>query len=417
MITIDSRGTVRFASDSVERVFGWKREEIVGQNVSILLPELGNFPRDGHLDRYRRTGKSDIVGGRREVQALRKDASVFSCEVAISRVDLPESDGALFVGLLQDITERRALESQLGQAQKLESIGQLAAGIAHEINTPTQYVGDNTRFLQEAFADLATVLTTCRGLAEARPGEPVSPDLVNDVRAAMERADMDYLTEEIPRAIEQSLDGIERVAKIVHAMKEFSYPATEKIPIDINRAIETTITVARNEWKYVAEMVTDFDTDLPLVPCLPGDFNQAILNFIVNAAHAINDAVGDGSQGQGTITVSTRLVGDWAEIRITDTGTGIPEDVKDKIFDPFFTTKGVGKGTGQGLSLVHAFVVQKHGGTISVDTKVGEGTSFIIRLPMTHPAGVPEKVMEEVEDGADYNKKQETAQATVGLIR
>ena len=152
------------------------------------------------------------------------------------------------------------------------------------------------------------------------------------------------------------------------------------------RAIETTITVSRNEWKYVAEMVTDFDETLPPVPCLPGDFNQVILNMIINAAHAIADVVGDGSKGKGTITVSTRGNGDFAEVRISDTGTGIPEEVKSRVFDPFFTTKEIGKGTGQGLAICHSVIVEMHGGTISIETEVGEGTTFLIRLPIVASA-------------------------------
>ena len=179
------------------------------------------------------------------------------------------------------------------------------------------------------------------------------------------------------------------MTKIVQAMKEFSHPGTEeKVETDLNRAIDTTITVARNEWKYVAEMLTDFDPALPPVPCLPGDFNQVILNLIVNASHAIAAVVGEGSQGKGTITVSTRHEGDWVEIRVRDTGTGIPEAIRSKIFDPFFTTKEVGKGTGQGLAIAHSVIVDKFGGTLTYETTVGKGTTFIIRLPLA-PAPLP----------------------------
>ena len=178
------------------------------------------------------------------------------------------------------------------------------------------------------------------------------------------------------------MEGLERIAKIVRAMKEFSHPSVEKGATDINRAIESTITVARNEWKYVADMVTNFDPDLPPVPCLKGEFNQVILNILVNAAHAIADLSGSGSDVKGTITVSTRHDDQWVETRIADTGPGIPDEIRTKIFDHFFTTKEVGKGTGQGLSIAYNVVVNKHGGTISVDSTVGQGTCFIIRLPI-----------------------------------
>jgi PAS domain S-box-containing protein len=291
------------------------------------------------------------------------------------------SAGVLLVAA--DITERKILESQLAHAQKLESIGQLAAGIAHEINTPTQFVGDNTRFLRDAFADLQTLLVKYGELLEAGRGGRVDSELVAEVDQAAQQAELDYLRAEIPQAIAQSLEGIERVAKIVRAMKDFSHPGgEEKQAVDLNRSIESTVTVARNEWKYVADLVTDFDPTLPPVPCLIGDLNQAVLNIVINAAHAIGEVVGDGSAGKGRITIETRRGGAWAEIRVSDTGPGIPEAIRSKIFDPFFTTKEVGKGTGQGLAIAHAVVVDKHGGTIGIETETGCGTTVVIRLPI-----------------------------------
>jgi signal transduction histidine kinase len=195
--------------------------------------------------------------------------------------------------------------------------------------------------------------------------------------------DVSYLYKEIPTAIQQSLEGLERVATIVRAMKEFSHPGgEEKVATNLNKAIESTITVARNEWKYVAEMVTNFDPDLPMVPCLAGDINQVILNLVINAAHAIGEVVQEGDGPKGTITISTRHMPPWAEIHVQDTGPGIPEDIRERIFNPFFTTKGIGVGTGQGLAITHAVVVEKHGGTITLNTEVGHGTTFIIRLPI-----------------------------------
>jgi PAS domain S-box-containing protein len=272
--------------------------------------------------------------------------------------------------LKQTLEERDRLEDNLRQAQKLEAIGQLAAGIAHEINTPTQYVGDNLRFLKESFGELDGLLEQ---LVEAG-GAPA--------RKALDDADFDYLKEEIPRALNQSLEGVDRVAKIVRAMKEFSHPAREKTATDLNRAIQSTITVASNEWKYVAEVELDLDTNLPQVHCSPAEFNQVVLNIVVNAAHAIGDVVGDGGKGKGKIRVKTRPDGDWAIIEISDSGCGMPPHVQQRIFDPFFTTKEVGKGTGQGLAIAHNVIVDKHGGTIKVVSAPGAGTTFIIRLPI-----------------------------------
>jgi PAS domain S-box-containing protein len=298
------------------------------------------------------------------------------------------SDGrpAGFFLLGDDITERKNLESQLVHAQKMESIGQLAAGIAHEINTPTQYVGDNTRFLQTAFQDLARLVEKYRELAEWARTSGCAREWADELDALAREIDLDYLVAEVPKAIEESLHGVERVAKIVRAMKEFSHPGTaEKTPVDLNRAIESTITVARNEWKYVAEMEFDLDPELPMVSCLPGEFNQVILNMIINAADAIGEVVGDGAQGKGRIRVSTRREDGRVVIRISDTGPGIPEARRQRIFDPFFTTKEVGKGTGQGLAIAHNVIVDKHGGSIAVETEPGAGTTFVVRLPIDGP--------------------------------
>lgn len=288
-----------------------------------------------------------------------------------------------FLLLGAEITDRKRLKTQLALSQKMESVGQLAAGIAHEINTPTQYVMDNVRFLQDAFRDSYALVKSFRRLLEAARSGSVTAELIAEMDAAVENSDIEYLQEEIPKAIEQSLEGTERVAKIVRAMKEFSHPGTEeKSPVDINRTIESTVTVCRNEWKYVADIKMDLDPSLPQVPCLAGEFNQVILNIIINAAHSIADVVGTGSDAKGTITISTRRSGNHVEICISDTGAGIPEEFRGKIFDPFFTTKGVGKGTGQGLAISHSVIVDKHGGTIEFETEIGKGTKFIIRLPV-----------------------------------
>ncbi|MFT5051780.1 MAG: signal transduction histidine kinase [Chlamydiales bacterium] len=284
--------------------------------------------------------------------------------------------------LEQDIIIRARLEKELLQAQKLEAIGQLAAGIAHELNTPAQYVGDNTRFLEETFAELLPLLGKAARLTE---GTMAGADLAQAAEALvadLEAADIQFLSEEIPSAISQSLEGIARVSKIVLAMKEFSHPGGQgMVHLDINRAIESTITVASSEWRYVALLDTDLDPFLPDVPCLAGEFNQVILNMIVNAAHAVGDVVGDGSE-RGKISISTRQIDEMAEVRISDSGAGIPEEARGRIFDHFFTTKDVGRGTGQGLSMAHTVIVQKHSGTIQFETETGKGTTFIIRLPL-----------------------------------
>lgn len=290
--------------------------------------------------------------------------------------------------------ERQQIEIQLRNAQKLEAIGQLAAGIAHEINTPTQYVGDNTRFFKDSFESLVPLLQNHEQLLQAIKTNTLTPELVARAEQTLAAGDLPYLFEQIPTAIRETLEGIERVTKIVRAMKEFSHPGNrEKSLADLNKAIESTVTVARNEWKYVADLELDLDPALPLVPCFLGEFNQAILNLVINAAHAIGDVVKQTSGPKGKITVRTRGEGDAVEVRVTDTGTGIPEAIRPRIFEPFFTTKDVGKGTGQGLSIAYATIVKKHGGAISFETVVGRGTTFIVRLPVKSSGAEPEPVI------------------------
>jgi len=374
----DVDGTIRYVNPAFEKITGYSRDDVLGAQPRIL--KSGVQDNAFYADMW-----TTILSGNNWVGAFtnrKKDGKLIEVQATISPIRDSSDRITNFAAITRDMTEQRALEQQLGQSQKLEAIGQLAAGIAHEINTPTQYVGDNTRFLQDSFEDIVKLFGRFDSLfGDAAEATPSAEDMVA-MSKAIEDADLEYLTEEIPRAVEQSLDGVNRVTRIVRAMKEFSHPSEEKTLVDLNRAIDSTITVASNEWKYVAELETDFDKKLETVPCVPGDINQTILNMIVNAAHAIADVVGDGGDGKGKIKVATRLVDEWAEIRIADTGGGIPEDLRRKIFDPFFTTKQVGKGTGQGLSIAHSMIVQKHGGTIDVRSEIGRGTTFIIRLPM-----------------------------------
>lgn len=316
---------------------------------------------------------------------FQKDGETRLLGFTVTPVEFANKNSSAVLIIGADTTERKAMEEQLRQAQKLEAIGQLAAGIAHEINTPTQFVGDNTTFMKDSWDPISHLLLEARQMQQSAALGTLDAGLIASFEKSWAEADVDYLQMEIPRAIDQSLEGIKRVANIVKAMKEFSHPGSEnKKPIDINHAIETTITVARNEWRYVADVRTSFDNDLPFVPCLAGEFNQAILNLIINAAHAIGDVVGDGSKKKGLITVITQRDGDWTEISIQDTGTGIPESIKSRIFEPFFTTKDVGRGTGQGLALAHAVIVKKHGGKIWFASDEGKGTTFFIRLPLSN---------------------------------
>lgn len=280
--------------------------------------------------------------------------------------------------------ERDRMEVQLRHAQKMEAIGQLAAGIAHEINTPVQYINDNLRFLEDAFQDLGEVFSMEGAFVQRAFVDSFLSSEAKSLAEWVEGKDTGYLLEEVPKALQQSKEGVKRVATIIQAMKVFSHPGTEgRSAVDLNGALENTVLVARNEWKYVAELELDLDPELPKAEVYPGEINQVFLNLIVNAAHAIEEVVGS-SGAKGSIRAGTHSDGEWVEVRVQDTGCGIPENIQSRVFDPFFTTKAVGKGTGQGLSIVHS-VVAKHGGTVRFETEMGKGTTFIVRLPLHAP--------------------------------
>lgn len=278
--------------------------------------------------------------------------------------------------------DRKEVQAQNLQTQKLESIGRLAAGVAHEINTPTQYVTDNISYLSESIDGILPLIAQYQNLAAAAKAENFAPDLRSKIDDIEEEIDLEFLIEEMPSAAAQAITGIKRISQIVTAMQEFSHPGQmELTPVNINRMIESTMTIARNEWKYVAELELALQEDLPLVPCIADEFGRVVLNMIVNAAHAIEEARVEDPDREGLIRISTEVEGDWAVMRISDTGAGIPDEIRDKIFDPFFTTKGVNEGTGQGLAIARSAVVDKHGGTVDCESSPA-GTTFIVRLPL-----------------------------------
>jgi len=283
-------------------------------------------------------------------------------------------------GLLRDVTEHRQVLEELGDAQKLESVGRLASGIAHEINTPIQFVSDSIHFVSEAFSDLLPLIAAQQALHEAALEGAPTRELADEVTQAEQTADLDYLVENVPAALERSVEGLERVATLVRSMKDFAHPdGKEKAPADLVRGLESTLIIARNEFKYVADVQTDFQS-VPPVTCHISELNQVFLNLIVNAAHAIGEKV-KGTETRGQIRVGARALDGQVEVAISDTGGGIPDEIRQKVFEPFFTTKEVGRGTGQGLAIARSVVVDKHQGTLSFESTVGVGTTFFVRLP------------------------------------
>jgi signal transduction histidine kinase len=278
-----------------------------------------------------------------------------------------------------EMQESEPIGIELRVAQKLESVGRLAVGIAHEINTPIQYIGDSVSFLQAAQADLHRLLTLYRtAFQQLSEGESLQ-EILARLEEAEQRLDLAFLCAEMPKAFQRTLEGVERVAAIVRAMKEFAHPGgVEQSHADLNHAIETTLLVAHNEYKYHAKIESRLG-DLPEVICNVGELNQVFLNLIVNAAHAIAESGKDVETGR--LAITTQACGDSVEIRVEDNGCGIPEENLGKIFEPFFTTKPVGRGTGQGLAITR-IVIEKHGGTVQVNSAVGRGTRFVLRLPI-----------------------------------
>ena len=373
---MDSEGRILYVNEATCKSLQRSREEL----LTLSIPDIDPlFPKTAWNEFWAQLKKQGSMTF--ESQWQTKHGPRIPIEITATYLKF---DGQEYCfGFARDITERRHLESQLRHAQKLEGIGQLAAGIAHEINTPTQFVTDNLTFLRDSWKSAYDLLgkyrSTTRDITATLP-----PGIAAALQQAETSCDFGFIAAEVPRAIDQSLDGVRRVARIVHAMKEFSHPdSADKTPTNLNKAIESTVTVARNEWKYVAQVVTEFDDALPPVVCYPGDINQVVLNLIVNAAHAIKEKIKEGEKGK--ITVGTRIRGECAEISVADTGTGIPETIQARVFDPFFTTKEVGKGTGQGLALAYTVVVKKHGGKIWFETNPGQGTTFFIALPFPLP--------------------------------
>ena len=385
MYGIDADGNCTFCNPAGLRLLGYESsDEILGKKSHQLVhhtrPDGSAYPKEEcPVFRSFRDGHDAHV---EDELFWRKDGSSFPVEYSSRQM---RRDGRILGAVVsfEDITNRKRQDMELRHSQKLEAVGRLAAGVAHEINPPIQFVGDNTRFLQNSFHDELQLVHKYQELYTAATAGEISPQLLQELAAVREKADWDYLEQEIPRAMEQMLEGLSRVSTIVRGMKEFSHVdrTNEKTPGDLNRALESTLIVALNELKYVADVETQFG-ELPPVLCHLGDLNQVFLNLLVNSAHAIDDVI-KSTGGKGKITVRTRVNEDCVEIAISDTGGGIPGEIQEKIFDPFFTTKGVGKGTGQGLALARAIVVEKHGGTLTFETQPGKGTTFLIRLPLS----------------------------------
>ncbi|MGF1755892.1 ATP-binding protein [Vibrio makurazakiensis] len=390
LIIINETGSIDSINLMGLKMFNYQEDAIVGKNIQDLMPK---FNKDKLLSESTDlNNKNNLM-----MEGTKFGGRAFPVEVSISSMTTRNEDMSLFNCVIRDISARLELEQQLRQAQKLESMGQLAAGIAHEINTPTQYVSDNTIFLKDAFQSCLSTINQIKSLADQHK-ETLSDEFQTDLNKEVAKNDIEFMSEEIPLALDQSLEGLKRINKIVGAMKSFSHSSShEKQQVDIAEAIESTITIARGEWRYVAKVETDFDTNMPSVPCFRDEFNQVILNFIINAAHAIEEKYVDSDNNLGLIRISTYQVENNAVIRIEDNGCGIPESNINRIFDPFFTTKDIGKGTGQGLNIAYSVISELHKGEIRTESTPNEGTTFIISLPLSREVEKPQELSESSE--------------------
>jgi PAS domain S-box-containing protein len=387
-VVLDRQGVVKFSNPECEWLLGWDGLEMAGREFVTLVYGDKHVEKEDSVksaidqtltDGLTRTGYDDVF--------VHKEGRELDVAYSVSPL-LREEDDTGVVVTFNDISERKRadeermnLERQLNQTHKMEAVGHLAGGIAHEINTPIQYVGDNLRFIKESEEDIETLLKEYSSLLKKASEIPGLEAEVRRVKETMEEIDLAYLEEEAPNAIEQSIAGASQVAQIVMAMKEFAHPGSKDMALtDMNRIITNAVAVCKNEWKYIADTELKLGDNLPQLECLGGEISQVVLNLVINAAQAI-DAAKLGKKGK--ITITTTYCGDYIEVRVADTGTGIPAEVQEHIFNPFFTTKDVGSGTGQGLAIAQDIVVGKHHGELFFETEVGSGTTFVMRLPLS----------------------------------
>jgi len=382
IFVFDGSGEIQHANSAAASLLGVAADVLAGQPVARYFPD-GEAPDIGTIAARHGTAGSGVP----QMERTMITATGERIPVHLSTALLHAPAGMPLVahravGVAVDVRTTRQLEVELRQAQKLEAVGRLAAGVAHEINTPVQFVNDSIVFLRDASDDIARLVSAYRSvLRDVQKGRPVTTRIA-EVAALEDEVDLEYIVENVPKAFERSVDGLDRVATIVRSMKEFSHPDTkDRKQVDINRGLESVITLARNEYKYVADVETHFG-ELPKVLCHAGEVNQVLLNIVVNAAHAIAERVA-GTDMRGRITIRTAAEGERVRISISDTGTGIPEAIRERIFDPFFTTKDVGQGTGQGLAFARTMIVDRHQGALEFESTLGEGTTFHILLPVT----------------------------------
>ncbi len=370
ILSFDDESLIHDWNPAAARIFGYSEVEVLGRNVWDItgLDATALRGGDGRLTLDKKLERS----------ARRRDGSSFPIEISL--VSLPLSERNMTCAIVEDQTAAKALELELRQAQKLQAVGQLSAGLAHEINTPCQYIGDNAAFLETTLGDLVPLLSSYRELIQVAEGGPLPPDRVAGLRERERDADVEYGLERLPRAIEGITQGVKHIASIVAAMKSFSRTDwREGNNIDLNELLSNVLTVIRHDLQAVADLETDLQP-LPAIVGHGGDLHQALYHIVRNGVDAIAVRAGD-EPGRGKIVVRSRREETGVTLTFSDTGCGIPERIRPRVFEPFFTTKVVGKGTGQGLAVAWSIIVEKHRGRLTFDSTEGEGTTFYVHLP------------------------------------
>lgn len=379
IVITDLKGNITYVNPSFETITGYHRDEVLGKNPSIL--KSGEHDGEFYKNLWGTITKGEVWAGR--FVNLRKNGQRYTQEATIGPVRDEQGKAISYVCVARDISEQLIFEAQLRQAQKLESIGELAAGIAHEINTPTQYVISNSQFLEEAFGTLMKMLNGSRSLIKAVQEGKDHDELVRMADTILDEKELGFLEEDLPSAFKESEHGLKRISEIVQSIKQLAYPGEVRKGLhSLNEIVRNAITVSTNEWKYVADIDQNLSEDLPEIYCLKGEVGQVVLNLIVNGAHAIESRIAGSTEYKGKLTLSTSYNDDQVILTVADNGSGMSDVVVERAFDPFFTTKEVGKGTGQGLAIAHNVVVNMHCGEISIETEEGVGSTFIIKLPI-----------------------------------
>lgn len=374
IITCDENFRIISGNAMAQRQLRQNEKALRKRTVDDFLPGLSAELR------RRRTGPFFIENRR----AARHNGDSFP--VDIRGYVGPIGDRIRYLIFFHDISQRvnaeikrKQTESQMDEARRLEAIGALSAGIAHEVNTPIQFVGDNLDYLEEGLTNIWKSYQRYDALKEAVAKLGCCPDEVAKVDEFNKSVNLKNLIEEIRAALGESRDGVKQVRDIVILMKEFAHPGTdERDEVDVNAIIKNVLAMCKNRCKNTADIEAKLDPDLPRVRCRKGQVQQVFLNLVINGI----DAVDEAGKGRGRIEIETRAEGDYVQIYMSDTGCGVPETLKQKIFDPFFTTKPVGKGTGQGLALAKDTIVKGHGGKLTLVEKDGFATTFLIQLPL-----------------------------------